>query len=128
MDIVEIFSMEGVVRHWNRLPWAVMESPAPEGFKSLMDVAAGDMVALAVLGEQLDSMVSEGFSNVNDSMILCLFSPWQKFLLILSALAFCIFKCHLWRYFHIHSVLPPTLPLLITALVPSAPFLPSTAI
>lgn len=84
-----------------------MEFPSLEGLKSLVDVALGDRVALAVLGEQLDSMVSEDFSTINDSMILCFLSPWQKFLLILGALLH--FEYHLWQYFHIHSVLPPTL-------------------
>lgn len=63
-----------------------MESPSLERFKSCVDVALGDTMALAALGEQLDSVVSEGFSNINDSMILCFPSPWQKFLLFLSAL------------------------------------------
>lgn len=52
------------VKHWNRLPGAVVKSPSPEGFKSPVDVALGDMVALVVLGERLDSVTLEAFSNL----------------------------------------------------------------
>lgn len=45
-----------------QLSRAVMELPSLQGFKSHVDVALGDTVALAGQGEQLDSF-SEGFSK-----------------------------------------------------------------
>ncbi|TRZ13529.1 hypothetical protein HGM15179_013580 [Zosterops borbonicus] len=47
---------------------AVVESPPLQGFKSCVHVALGDMVALAVLGEWLGLVTSEGFSSPGDSM------------------------------------------------------------
>jgi len=44
LDIRKNFFPEGAVRHWTRLPRAVLESPSLEGFKKRVDVALGDMV------------------------------------------------------------------------------------
>ncbi|KAJ7419705.1 hypothetical protein BTVI_24506 [Pitangus sulphuratus] len=52
----------------NSLPRAVVESL--EMFRKRVDVAFGDMVASAVLGEWFDSMILEAFSNLSVSMIM----------------------------------------------------------
>jgi len=44
LDIRNNFFPERAVRHWTRLPRAVVESPSLEGFKNRADVAPGDMV------------------------------------------------------------------------------------
>ena len=44
LDIGKNFFPERVVRHWTRLPRAVVESPSLEGFKHRVAVALGDMV------------------------------------------------------------------------------------
>jgi len=44
LDIRKNFSTGRVVRHWNRLPWAVVESPSLEAFKKRVEVPLQDMV------------------------------------------------------------------------------------
>jgi len=69
LDIRKNFFTERVLKYWNRLSRAVVESPSLEVFKKLVDIALRDMVLwdLAVLGLRLYSNL-RAFSSLNDSM------------------------------------------------------------
>ena len=70
LDIRKNFS-EGAVLQWHRLPGEVMELPSLEVFQSRVDVALRMWsVGMVGMGWQLDQVILELFSNLNDSMIL----------------------------------------------------------
>lgn len=64
MDIWNNLFRERVVRHWQRVPKAVVESPSLGGFKSCPDVTLGDVGSSAGLDDL------GGFSSLSGSVAL----------------------------------------------------------
>lgn len=61
-----------MVKNWHRLPTEVLGSPTLEGFKNCGVVALKEMVSgHGGVGQQLALVISQVFSNLNDSATVC---------------------------------------------------------
>lgn len=57
-----------IISHWNRLPKEVVEPPSLEVLKERLNTALSAMDR-AIFSHRLDTMISEVFSNLWDSVI-----------------------------------------------------------
>ena len=68
------FLFKRAARRWNRLPREVVESPSVEVFKKTFRCCTeghGLVEEIVMVGRQLDWMILEVFSNLDDSVFLC---------------------------------------------------------
>jgi len=70
LDFRKNFLTGRVIKHWNRLPREVIESPPLEVFKRHIDMALRVSDRLGSVSLWLELMILEVFFNLNISMIL----------------------------------------------------------